>query len=193
MTAIQIGLALLATVALVIMFRFFVSLFGCSCGRCGRRMTIFTRLAVQDQHEIVSHFRQHERRTPDTTAMFACRSCRIVYDDFSGEKLSMSGDDKSICKVCGQPFVTHIGHLYANGEINGFVSHNTDLVEVIECLHCERRTKTCAICDSSSKVTGCRRCHTLYRWQTDGQWQFLHPLTEQKLLSSAVDPTGGLV
>ena len=72
-------------------------------------MSFFDELPDQEKDQILSYFKEHERRTPDTTAIFVCLHCRIVYDDFSGEKRSMEGDTRSICKVCQSPSVDHLG------------------------------------------------------------------------------------
>lgn len=173
---------------------------GCDCHRCGNSMTAFKWLPDADQRAILEHFEKVERRTPDTTAIFACGVCGTVYDDFSGEKKSLDGDNISICKVCGKPWVGYLGSFVSlvmyEDVYRRLVEANKKFVDKIECLRCERKPKDsddCISCDTPLKVTGCRYCSTLYLWGPleRSKYKFLLPLTEQTILARAEDPTPG--
>jgi hypothetical protein len=154
-------------------------------------------LAPEQQQEVVRYFRLHEKRDPDESAIFVCDRCCMVYDDFSGEKKSMSGDDRSICKVCGAPSVWYLGDAVRTGRLPEFVEANPELVEGIECLRCERggigTSAACVFCDTAVKVTGCRRCQTLYAWRQpeSSKYRFLVPLTDKPILQRCVDRSMG--
>jgi len=173
---------------------------GCDCHNCGNTMTAFRRLPDTDQRSILEHFEKVERRTPDTTAIFACGTCGTVYDDFSGEKKSLDGDNVSICKTCGQPWVVHLGLFISlpmyQDAYRQIVETNKKFVDTIECLRCQRRplsSADCIACDTPLKVTGCRYCSTLYLWGPleGSKYKFLLPLTDRKVLARAEDPTMG--
>ena len=184
-----------AVVGAVLLLRLLVRAVGCNCGVCGRRMRRFEALPMQDRQAILAHYQRCEDRRPDTDAVFVCPACRLVYDDFSGERRSMEGDDRSICKVCGSPQVWHLGRLYTNGQIRGFVDANAQHVAEVECLRCQRQDRHCPLCDAETRVTGCRACHALYAWRTDADsgLSFLTVLGDRRVLREARDPTGGFV
>ena len=81
-----------------------VHVIGLSCQFCEhRRTTPFAELAPTDRENLLTYFQDHEKRDPDITGIFACESCKTVYDDFSGEKKSMDADGmrlRTFCKVC---------------------------------------------------------------------------------------------
>lgn len=79
--------------------------FGCPCQFCkNNRMTFWRELDVMEQEAIRRYFRGHEKRNPDTSAVFLCRKCGTVFDDFSGERRSLERDMgagcTTWCKVC---------------------------------------------------------------------------------------------
>ncbi len=176
----------------VLIVRQLVQLIGAPCDRCNVRLTRFDALSAGEKVEILSHFRLREKREPATNAVFVCRPCNMVHDDFSGVQRSMTADSGSICKVCGQPYVRHLGALWATTEVQGFIADNKDLVADVECLRCPRQIKDCALCDAPTQVTGCRHCHTLLAWQPgEGRFRYLTALTDRPLLASVQDRTGG--
>jgi len=159
-------------------------------------MEFFRKLAPDQQADILHYFRIREKRDPDTSAVFVCNHCLKVYDDFSGEKTSMSGDDRSMCKICNSPSVWYLGDAILTGEIGRFREQNTKLIKETECLRCERKPKgslDCALCDTVVKLTGCRSCHTLYQWRQveSSQYKFLVPLTDKAILQHCSDQTLG--
>ena len=62
-------------------------------------MQPFEKLPDNDKSDILEYFRRFEDREPDAEGIFACGHCLMVYDDFSGEKRTMDGDERSFCKV----------------------------------------------------------------------------------------------
>ena len=58
----------------------------------------------------------------------------------------MSGDDRSIRKVCGSLSVWYLGDAVVSGEVVEFVEANPQLVKEIECLRCERKPIASAGC-----------------------------------------------
>ena len=168
---------------------------GCDCHKCGHRMTAFKQLPQTDQQIILDHFKEIEKRTPDTTAIFACGHCGIVYDDFSGEKRSLDGDNISICKICGKPYVAYLGcfmslPMYREAYRRMIETHK-ELIDKIECLRCERRPMRgvdCVTCDTPLKLTGCRYCSAIYLWgpPEGSKYRFLIPLTGHKILDGPI-------
>ena len=190
-------LLLLVAGVLAVLFalRWIIRRIGCNCHICGYRMNYFSELSIQDQREILGYFRIHEKRDPDTSAFFVCMRCSIVYDDFSGEKRSMDGDNRSLCKICNSPSVWYMASRMIPGEIGRFRGKNAGLIKNIECLRCERNpmdVSDCVLCDTAIKVTGCRQCHTLYTWSTykGGKYKYLVPLTGRAVLKECNDMTG---
>ena len=195
MLGILLG-ALVLIGGILLFARAMVSRIGCDCHRCGLRMKEVNRLTATERAEIASYFTQVEGRQANAEKMFACYRCRIVYDDFSGEKRSMDGDNVSFCKVCGLGGVSFMGHLVNSGEVLQFRQKYPDMIGQIECLHCQRNPLgcgTCVFCDSESKVTGCRHCNTLYRWTTGprGDWKFLATLTPERVRDRPSYDAGG--
>lgn len=166
----MLNLALIVVIGLafLVVVRRLVKRIGCDCHTCGRRMSFFRELSLEQQNDILHYFRIQEKRDPDTSPIFVCSQCLMVYDDFSGEKKSMSGDVRSFCKICSSPSVWYLGDAVSTGEVAGFREANPALVKEIECLRCNRKPKTsldCVFCDTAAKPTGCRKCHTLYVWR----------------------------
>ena len=91
-------LIVITGVVVVVLFalRRFTRLVGWDCHECGTKVQSFGEIAPDRQEEILRYFRIHEKRDPDTSAIFVCGRCLMVYDDFSGEKKSWSGDDRSL-------------------------------------------------------------------------------------------------
>lgn len=77
---------------------------GMPCTFCeNRRTTPFSELPEQDKKNLLEYFQTYEKRAPDRDGIFVCENCKIVYDDFSGEKKSMETDlwgPRTFCKVC---------------------------------------------------------------------------------------------
>lgn len=188
------GLVALAIVIVLLGFglRSLVHRLGAPCDRCGTRLKPLSDLATDERAEIMQHYRRAEKRQLAEEAVFLCRNCQRVHDDFSGVRRSMTGDAQSICKVCGAPYVRYLGPLKITGTLQEFATENADQVEQIECLRCQRPTPDCVFCDTPVKVTGCRNCRTIYAWQRDGKFEYRVALTEKPLLQTAEDRTGGL-
>ena len=185
-------------VPLLVAVRWLVKRLGCDCHKCGERMSFFRELSLEQQNTILHYFRIHEKRDPDTSAIFVCEHCLMVYDDFSGEKTSMSGDDRSLCKICNSPSVWYLGNAVVTGEIAGFREANSEWLKEIECLRCERKPNSssdCVFCDTAIKPTGCRKCHTLYVWRQvePSKYKFLVPLTDKVILQRSTDVTLGAI
>ena len=183
------------SVPLLIAARWLVRRVGCDCHQCGNRMSFFRELTPEEQKEILQYFRIHENRDPDTSAIFLCDHCLIVYDDFSGEKKSMSGDNRSLCKVCNSPYVNYLGHAVRTGAVAGFREANSKYIEEVECLRCERKPSgygSCVFCDTAIKPTVCYDCHTLYIWRqvAPSKYKFLVPLTDKAILKRCIDVWG---
>ena len=192
-----IFLAFFILLALGIVGRWMAGRFGCCCHICGRRMLPFHKLSAEDQGDILGYFRGFEDREPDTEGIFICDHCCIVYDDFSGERRSMEGDDRSICKVCNTPGVWYMGTQVNTEDIQGFRDENRALVDRIECLQCKRNPSgiwDCMACDTKMKVTGCRKCYTLYAWMSvhGSRYKFHVPLSDKETLKQAMDSRWGL-
>jgi len=171
--------------------------FGCCCHECGRKMLPFRQLSNEDRGGILAYFRSFEDRELDTDGVFVCENCHLVYDDFSGERRSMEGDDKSICKTCNTFGVWYMGPLMNSGVLARFQKQNRALVERIECLRCQRNPSglwDCIGCDTKVKVTGCRNCYTIYAWMSvhGSRYKFLVLLTNKEVLKKAVDSKWGL-
>ena len=98
--------------------------FGCCCHECGSKMQPFEKLSDGDKSDILAYFRRFEDREPDEDGIFACPNCLLVYDDFSGEKRTMDGDERSFCKACNAPGVSYIGPMVASGELGEFQKRN---------------------------------------------------------------------
>jgi hypothetical protein len=190
-------LLLVAVFALGLGFRRMVGAFGCGCHRCGTKMKAFRSLLMEDRQDILSYFMSYENREPDTSAIYVCEPCGVVYDDFSGEARSMDGDDRSICKICNTPFVWYMG-LLTGPEMVAFRDANERLIEGAECLRCERNPADiwgCITCDTNMKVMGCTRCQTLYSWMSiyGSKFRYLVPLTDKSVIKKGQDPTWGHV
>jgi len=192
-------LIVITGVVVVVLFalRRFTRLVGWDCHECGTKVQSFGEIAPDRQEEILRYFRIHEKRDPDTSAIFVCGRCLMVYDDFSGEKKSWSGDDRSLCKICNSLSVWYLGNAVITGEVAEFRETNSEWVKEIECLRCERKPipGDCVLCDTAIKPTGCRNCQTLYIWRQfePSKYKFLVPLTDKAILQSSTDLTmGGL-
>ena len=166
---------------------FIVRKIGCCCHRCGNRMNFWDELEEADRRDILKYFRQHEKRKPDTSSIFVCPHCKYVYDDFSGEKRSMEGDNASHCKVCNGWYVNYLGQLGRGIDIDAFREKNAPLLDQTECLSCDRKPVgniDCIKCDTKFKVMGCNKCKTLYAWlpMMEKEFHYTVPLTEEKII-----------
>ena len=190
-----IGLLCLGIV-LVLVIRWLLKAIGVNCHICGRKTMRFEELDEGEQGELSGYFHEYEEREPETDKVFACRHCRIVYDEFSGEHRSREGDDLSICKICNAPYVRYIGEYVGTPMMTQFRKVNPNFEKWTECLRCERKPlgrMSCMLCDTPLRVTGCHKCFTLYAWrQVDGSdYRFLVPLNNEKILKTFFDPAGG--
>jgi len=74
------------------------------CQFCNSVVSAFDGLDHSVKIDILAYFTEHEHRNPDTAGIFICNNCRIVFDDFSGQKQSRDQDpyygNKTFCKVC---------------------------------------------------------------------------------------------
>ena len=184
--------SLVVMATLIFGARLLVRRVGCTCHLCASRMSFFHELTADERAEILEYYRQNEKRTPDTSGLFVCKNCLIIYGDFSGEKRSMDGDDVSICKICNAPYVGYLGAYRHSGELEQFRRKNPEWVAKVECLRCERSTLGgggCLFCKTAIKVTGCLRCNTIYAWMpgTDSGFKFLVPLTDKQVLTKGGD------
>lgn len=159
-----------AIIALVAGIRRLVRNIGLSCQFCDNtRCHCFTELSPEEQRGIVRYFRDCERREPDTTGVFVCRKCRTVYDDFSGEKDSMSPDS----------LVYKVG------------SRRQILVTCIT--FCKVCNTVMLHCDPENHDIRCPKCKTSYKWEVDRVtgYRFLMPPPGTKILERCHDHTTG--
>ncbi|MHC4250572.1 MAG: hypothetical protein ACYS9X_15705 [Planctomycetota bacterium] len=74
------------------------------CQYCNKFVDALWDMPNDYQGKVVSFLREREGRDPDVKGIFLCERCRIVYDDFSGEKASRDPDPfygyAAFCKVC---------------------------------------------------------------------------------------------
>ena len=82
-------------------------------------MTALDRLSPADREGILSYFRRHEGREPDTRAIYVCHQCRTVCDDFTGPELPRIAPYYAVtgkggvpvrsrwCKVCAEPMIEY--------------------------------------------------------------------------------------
>jgi hypothetical protein len=74
------------------------------CQYCNKVVEALWDTPEDLQRKVVSFLHEREDRDPDVKGIFLCRKCRIVYDDFSGEKASRDPDPfygyAAFCKVC---------------------------------------------------------------------------------------------
>jgi len=160
---------------------------GCACGICGNRMLFFDELVPDDQQEIVSYFKTYEDRRPDTKKLLACATCRIVYDEFSGERRKLDGDDYFYCKICNG-IVMPLAEFIRDGKLKALVEANPRAADLdLECLRCERNPyyrDDCMACDTPRPVYACSGCPTLYTWITTprGWFRFFAPLNNESVL-----------
>ncbi len=89
-------LTILIIVFLGIGGRLAKNFFGYSCEECGSKIQPYEKLPDDDKADILEYFRRFEDREPGVEGIFACNNCLIVYDDFSGEKRTMDGDERSL-------------------------------------------------------------------------------------------------
>ncbi len=176
---------LLSLVIMVGLLAWLIKKVGCNCHECGERMDTYEELSSEQQRVIRRYFREEEGRRPDFSAIFVCPHCHFVYDDFSGEKRSMEGDERSYCKVCGRPSVRY---MYSAGLRRGrdvFREAYPELADEYECLRCGGdRIGDCVMCDTEPKLFACSRCITLYRWFSpdDTELKFMRPITDETLV-----------
>ena len=171
--------------------------FGCCCHECGTKMQPFEKLPDSDKSDILEYFRRFENREPDEEGIFACGHCLLVYDDFSGEKRTMDGDEKSFCKVCNSAGVSYIGPMVVSGELEKFQERNKNLIEQIECLRCQRKPSgvwDCIPCDTEIKITACRRCFSVYAQMpvNGSRYRFHVLLSDREIIKDSADSKWGL-
>lgn len=171
--------------------------FGCCCYECGSKMQPFEKLSDSDKSDILEYFRRFEDREPDEDGIFACPNCLLVYDDFSGEKRTMDGDEKSFCKACNAPGVSYIGPMVASGELGEFQKRNKNAIDQIECLRCQRKPLgvwDCVPCDTENKITACRRCYSIYaQMHVNGsRYRFQVLLSDKGVIKKSPDSKWGL-
>ena len=177
----------LTVLLMAVLIKWLVRKLGVDCHECAGRMAFFDELAIEEQNAILAYFSEHEGRKPDTSAVFVCKRCGFVYDDFSGEKRSMSGDEVGHCKICGRPTVRYMGWIKARAAMPAFREKNKGLIKQYECLTCRRDPHydvDCVMCDAEPKLLGCDVCRTVYAWKSvDGSdFRFLVPLTDGPVL-----------
>lgn len=116
------GIVLAAVVLIPVLFalRRLIDRIGRPCGFCrNMRLTALDALPPADREGILSYFRQHEAREPDTRAIRVCLQCRTVHDDFTGPELPKMAFPYAVtgkggvpgrsrwCKVCGEPMIEY--------------------------------------------------------------------------------------
>ena len=190
-------MTVLIIVFLVIGGRWAKNFFGCCCHECGTKMQPFEKLPDSDKSDILEYFRRFEDREPDVEGIFACGNCLMVYDDFSGEKRTMDGDEMSFCKVCNSYGVSYIGPMVASGELEKFQERNKNLIEQIECLRCQRKPLgiwDCIPCDTEVKITTCRRCYSIYAQMpaNGSRYRFHVLLSDREIIKDSPDSKWGL-
>jgi len=94
-------------IPVLFLLRRLIDWIGRPCQFCrNMRMTPLDKMMPADREDILSYFRRHEGREPETRAIFVCRQCRTVHDDFSGELRSPGRDvfsgNLTYCKVCNR-------------------------------------------------------------------------------------------
>ena len=189
-------LTVLIIVFLVIGGRWAKNFFGCCCHECGTKMQPFEKLSDSDKSDILEYFRRFEDRKPDEEGIFACGNCLLVYDDFSGEKRTMDGDEMSFCKVCNSAGVSYIGPM-SSGDLEKFQKRNKNLIEQIECLRCKRKPAgfwDCIPCDTEFKITACRRCYSIYAQMpvNGSRYRFHVLLSDREIIKDSPDSRWGL-
>ena len=170
--------------------------FGCCCHECGTKMQPYEKLSDSDKSDILTYFRRFEDREPDVEGIFACGNCLLVYDDFSGEKRTMDGDERSFCKVCNSYGVSYIGPM-SSDDLEKFQERNKNLIEPIECLRCKRNPigeYDCVPCDTEIKVTACRRCYSIYAQMpvNGSRYRFHVLLSDREIIKESPDSRWGL-
>ena len=170
--------------------------FGCCCHECGTKMQPFEKLSDNDKSDILEYFKRFEDREPDVEGIFACGHCLLVYDDFSGEKRTMDGDERSFCKVCNSAGVSYIGPM-SSGDMEKFQERNKHLIEQIECLRCKRNPMgiwDCVPCDTDIKVTACRRCYSIYAQMpvNGSRYRFQVLLSDNTIIKESPDSKWGV-
>ena len=189
-------LTILIIVFLVIGGRWAKNFFGCCCHECGTKMQPYEQLPDSDKSDILAYFRRFEDREPDVEGIFACGNCLLVYDDFSGEKRTMDGDEMSFCKVCNSSGVSYIGPM-SSGDLEKFQERNKNRIEQIECLRCKRKPMgiwDCVPCDTEIKITACRRCYSIYAQMpvNGSRYRFQVLLSDNTIIKDSPDSRWGL-
>ena len=189
-------LTILIIVILGTFGRWAKNFFGCCCHECGTKMQPFEKLPDSDKSDILEYFKRFEDREPDVEGIFACGRCLLVYDDFSGEKRTMDGDERSFCKVCNSAGVSYIGPM-SSGDMEKFQERNKHLIEQIECLRCKRNPMgiwDCVPCDTGIKVTACRRCYSIYAQMpvNGSRYRFQVLLSDNTIIKDSPDSKWGV-
>ena len=189
-------LTILIIVILGTFGRWAKNFFGCCCHECGTKMQPFEKLPDNDKSDILEYFKRFEDREPDVEGIFACGHCLLVYDDFSGEKRTMDGDERSFCKVCNSAGVSYIGPM-SSGDMEKFQERNKHLIEQIECLRCKRNPMgiwDCVPCDTDIKVTACRRCYSIYAQMpvNGSRYRFQVLLSDNTIIKESPDSKWGV-
>ena len=119
---VVLAMVVVLTIALVFLLRKLVDWVSFPCPFCDVKVTTFHQLSPEDQENILTYFREHERREPYKRALFVCLHCRTVHDDLSGAKQARERDIfayVTFCKVC-----------------NAFMYHCYPDNDNIKCTHC---------------------------------------------------------
>ncbi len=151
-----VGVVVLALIVLGLWFlKIMVSRMGLMCSFCGYpRAKPIRELDEEDRAEVLSYFREYEKRSPNPNSVFVCPSCGIVCDDYSGEKHSREPDGGS--PPAGQLLPEGVSGCRAFCKNCGYQMMGIAKVELpIECRHC-------------------RTVHTWQKWG-DGKYTYLMP------------------
>ena len=167
-TPALLGIAFL--VALAFLLKRLVRAVGMPCQFCdNRKLTYFDQLPPDTRNDILSYFRNREKRVPDTDGLFICLNCRTVHDDFSGEKRSWDID-----------YAASVGP----SENSGF--------EFSARTFCKVCNNLVYGCDPGRDDIHCEFCGTHYQWQTHepSGFRYLMPPEGAQVLERCKDIHG---
>ncbi len=130
---------------------------GANCPHCRRRMTPFRKLPDERRQNILSYYREREKRDPDQGEVYLCRACAIIRDDFTE---------------------THKPNLPMNHPLAGRA-----LAYITRCKLCRAPLPNCAPDDERIE---CPQCKTLFTWTpfAGSECLFLQPPEGSRIIES---------
>jgi hypothetical protein len=155
--------------AVVIVFVKWLMRTAIMCQFCGNPdCKVWDRVPQAQRDSILSYFREHEKREPDTSGIFVCDKCNTVFDDFSGEK--------------------------ANREVDvGSAGRGPRGRSIVTCRSwCKVCNNMMQGCDPDNENIRCRSCGTHYEWRTHDRsgYRFLMPPEDAVILKQCTDLSG---